>query len=132
MISRGFITVICALSLGMAACSDDEALNPNDPRVIIAVDNFRFQASNMEDTAATFNYAWDNSGTQATVNQTSTITDGTGTLTIFDADSLQVYTRSLTENGDFETGVGNPGVWQVRVSFADLTGGVSFRLQKKT
>lgn len=132
MLSRGPIVALCAASLILAACNDDESLNPNDPQVIIAVDNFRFQASNMDDTTATFNYTWDNSGTQATVNQTSTMSAGSATLTVFDAETTQVYTRSLTENGDFVTGAGLPGVWTIRVMFVNLTGGVSFRLRKKT
>ena len=131
MLSRGLLTIVCALSLGLAACGDDDSTGPGDPSVIIAVDSFQFRATNMDDTTVTFSYAWPNAGTQATVEQTSSITAGSATITVFDADSAQVYTRSLTENGDFVSAAGVSGSWTVHIVLTGMSGNTLVRLQRK-
>ena len=132
MLSRGLLTIVCALSLGLAACGDDDTTGPGDPGVIIAVDSFQFWATNMDDTTVALSYSWPNAGTQATVEQTSSITAGAATLIVFDADSTQVHTRSLTENGDFVTASGVPGVWTVHIGFTGMSGNTLVRLKRKT
>jgi hypothetical protein len=132
MLSRGLLTLICALSFGLFACGDDNPTGSDDSIVTIEVDNFLFKATELTDSTDTFSYRWDNSGTLADINQSSTITAGGAMLTVFDADSIQVYAHDLGEDGDFVSDAGAAGKWTVHVAFTDLTGSVTFRLRKKS
>ena len=124
-------TTTTLLVLLAAGCSSDNLLGPdNQLEVTNNTDTFQAQASNMVDITQTLPYTWQNTGTTANVDQSGTITGGSGTLRILDADGTQVYSRSLTETGTFVTTAGIPGAWSIEVALSGTSGTLNFRVQK--
>lgn len=118
-------------SLTLSCGSDANPIGPsNQPQITNATDNFQFQASNLVRVTQTLTYTWTNTGTQANVDQSGAITDGTATLIVRDAGGTQVYNRSLRDTGSFTSTSGTSGNWQIEVRLTDVTGTVNFRVQK--
>jgi hypothetical protein len=65
------------------------------------------------------------------VNQSAALTNGSAQLIILDSGGNQVYARDLTQNGTFVTTQGQSGSWQLRVVFANASGTLNFRVQKR-
>ena len=114
----------------MASGCDDDPLSPFQPEIGNSQDTFQFQVTALTDVTTTVEYEWMHTGTVANVNQSTALSAGTATLTIRDATGAQVYQRSLTDNGTFQTAAGTSGRWRIRVSLQDATGAVNFRVQK--
>jgi outer membrane biogenesis lipoprotein LolB len=128
--SLRFATAALAL-LVLPACSSGNSLGPdNDVQVSNNTDTFEWQATAMDNISQTLTYNWQNTGTTADVNQSSNITSGSGTLTVWDDAGTQVYTRTLTEDGTFTTIAGTAGTWKVEVKLSGTSGVVNFRLEK--
>jgi hypothetical protein len=118
--------------LAVTGCGDNNVIGPaNQLEVTNATDDFQWQVTALENVAQTLEYTWTNTGTQANVNQASTVTAGSATVTILDADGTQVYSRSLADNGTFETTSGTPGQWTIMVRLSDVDGTLNFRVQKR-
>jgi hypothetical protein len=125
------VLILLLASLAIAACSDSSGpLAPFQPQINNAPDNFQFQATGVTNVTWTYTYTWANSGTSASVNQSTTVTSGAATVTVLDANGVQVYTRSLSADGTFPTAAGATGNWTIRVVFTDYHGTVNFRVQK--
>ena len=125
---------LAAVVLFGAACSDSPVaapLAPFEPQINNIADNFEFQATGVTDVTWTYTYSWSNSGTSASVDQSTTIAAGTAVVTVYDALGTQVYTQSLSANGTFDTSSGVAGTWTIKVAFVNYDGTVNFRLQKK-
>ena len=122
--------MVCAVAGGVA-CSDGPTSPGVQPEIINAVDNFQYQVSDVANFSGTFSYSWSNTGTSATVNQSSAVTGGTATLTIFDAAGVQVYQHPLSDNGTYNSGTGLAGSWTIRVSYAGASGTMNFRADKQ-
>ena len=86
--------------------------------------------SAIEDYSGTQTYTWQNTGTTATVNQSASVSAGSATLVLLDADGTQVYSRSLAEDGTFSSAAGTAGSWTVRVSYNAVDATVNFRADK--
>jgi len=112
------------------ACNDSTSPGVQ-PEIINDPDNFEFQVTDVRGYSNTLSYTWRNTGTEANVNQATTLTAGAVTLVILDADDNQVYSRSLTQNGTFVTAAGTSGDWTIRVVFSDASGTLNFRVQKR-
>jgi hypothetical protein len=128
------ITALMILALALVlivGCSDNKSLNPFQPEIINNADNFAFQATAIKNVSATLQYNWSNSGDSAKVNQASAITRGTATVTLYDDAGTQVYSGSLTSDGDFFSSLGVAGTWQVKVVLSNLSGTLNFRAQKQ-
>lgn len=128
-----FVSVNLVLLLALlAGCSkkNTNPFGPFQPQVTNMPDDFQFQATAVENVTATEQYVWQNTGTSANVNQACAITSGSATLTIFDADTVQVYSQSLTANGTYATSVGTTGNWLIRVQVTNCYGTLNFRAQK--
>ena len=76
-------------------------------------------------------YRWQIDGTTATVAQSPTALLGNATVFVSDARGVQVYQRSLAENGSFTTTAGVPGTWTIRLHFADASGDVAVQLNRQ-
>lgn len=130
------VLVLSLVTLVLAAgCGDKQSnvLNPAfQPEVMNNIDSFQFQATNVTNLNQILTYTWRNTGTQANVDQSSSITAGTATLSLRDSTGAQVYTRSLTEGGSLASGVGLAGNWTIRVTLTGVRGTLNFRVQKKT
>jgi hypothetical protein len=124
------LTMLVGLAL-TAGCGNSTApLTPFQPQINNAADNFQFQATDVTDVTWTFTYTWSNSGTAASVNQSTTITAGTATVIVYDKNGSQVYSQSLSANGTFPTTTGVSGGWTIKVVFTNYSGTVNFRVQK--
>jgi hypothetical protein len=121
----------CALLAAIAACGD--GTDPTfDPVVANAVDNFTFQIAGMSDVSETRQYTWQNTGTSAVVSRTTSVSAGTGTLTILDAAGTEVYSVPLTTESSGSTQSGVPGAWTIRVELTDAGGGFNFLIERGT
>jgi hypothetical protein len=115
----------CALLAALAACGD--GTDPTfDPVIGNAVDNFTFQIAGMSDVSETRQYTWQNTGTTAVVTRTTSVSAGTGTLTILDAAGTEVYSSPLTTESSGSTQSGVPGAWTIRVELTEAGGGFNF------
>jgi hypothetical protein len=115
----------------LLSCGGDSVLNPKfQPQVANLTDNFQFQATGVTNVTQTLDYNWQNTGTQASVNQSTTVTSGSATLTIFDASGTQVYSKGLAENGTFATSAGTTGSWRINLVLNGTSGTINFRVQK--
>lgn len=117
----------------MSACGDASPaspLAPFQPQINNAPDNFQFQATGVANVSWTHDYVWSNSGTGASINQSTTVASGAATVTVFDANGTQVYSQSLSANGTFTTAAGDPGNWTIRVTLTQYDGTINFRAQK--
>ncbi len=130
--ASALIVVVLALGVG---CSDNNTnvINPAfQPEVTNNIDSFQFQATNVTNVTQVLSYSWRNTGVQANVDQSSSITAGTATLTLSDSTGSQVYTRNLTEGGSLASAAGLAGAWTIRVTLTNVNGTLNFRVQKKT
>lgn len=121
-----------ALAVTLVCSCGDPAGPGIQPRIVNTVDNFEYQVSNVSNYTGTATFTWSNTGTNANVNQSASITAGSVQLVILDAASTQVYSRSLADNGTFFSAAGSTGSWTVQVEYRNASGTVNFRVQKTT
>jgi hypothetical protein len=127
-LSQAAAFIICMV---VAACgSSTGPLAPFQPQINNLPDNFQFQATGVTNVTWTYTYTWSNSGDSATVNQATTVTGGSATLTISDNNGTQLYSQSLSANGTFGMIKGVHGNWTIKVVFTNFSGTVNFRAQR--
>lgn len=115
----------------MTACGSDSVTNPQfEPEIVNIVDSFELQATGITDVSEMLTYTWTNTGTTASVDRSTTLSSGSGTLTIFDANGQQVYTGPITSDGSSSTQTGVAGNWTVRLVLSGASGTINFRVQK--
>ncbi len=120
------------LLLLFVGCGGGNVLNPQfQPQISNQTDNFQFQATGVTNVSQTLQYTWQNTGTQANVNQACSITGGMATLAIRDAAGTMVYSGDLSANGTFQTLAGTAGAWRIEVVLSSLSGTLNFRVQKR-
>ena len=124
--------ILAALTTLLGGCSDSTTSPGVQPEITNLTDDFSYQVTNVRNYSHTDSYPWQNSGTQANVNQSTSVTGGTATLVILDADGTQVYDRSLADNGTYVSSAGTPGAWTLVVTYNDASATVNFRVQKTT
>jgi hypothetical protein len=120
-----------ALALVSSACSDGPTAPGIQPEIVNLTDSFEYQVSSVQDYSGVVDYSWANTGTQANVDQSTTVTSGALALEIRDAGGTLVYEGSLADNGSFQTLVGAAGTWSVRLRYDGMSGTVNFRAQKR-
>ncbi len=119
-----------ALALGMlVACS--EPLAPGQPEVSNATDSFALQATGVSGLSSIKSYTRANTGTRATINQSTTTTAGSGQLTVRDAAGAVVHDRGLVPSLNEPTTVGVAGPWTVQLRMTGYSGTLNFRAQKQ-
>ena len=117
------------LVLALAACDGARIIGPaNQLEVANVPGTFEWQVTALRRVTQTLTYTWTNPGATANVNQASSLSSGTATLVVRDAANVQVYPRSLSDNGTFNTTVGASGAWTVVVTLTDAHGTLNFRL----
>lgn len=117
-------------AFALVGCGEDNVIGPeNEPEVTNNTDSFQWQVTDMTGVTQTLTYTWANTGTTANVDQSASLTNGTATLTITDDQGTEVYSRSLTDDGSFQTNAGTAGDWTVTVDLSEVSGAVNFRLQ---
>jgi hypothetical protein len=116
--------------LAVAGCGGNVLGPDNQLQLTNAADNFQWQATNLDNVGQTLTYDWTMTGTAANVDQSSSVTGGSATLTIQDDAGTVVYTASLGQNGTFTTDAGVAGTWRIEVKMSGATGTLNFRVQK--
>ena len=116
-------------ALVLAACSSTGPLAPFQPQINNAPNNFQFQATGVTNVTWTYTYTWSNSLDSATVNQATTATAGSVTLTISDNNGTQLFSQGLSSSGTLGMTKGVHGNWTIKVVFTNYSGTVNFRVQ---
>ena len=117
----------------VAACSDSPTSPGVQPEITNLVDDFAYQVSDVQNYSSTDSYTWQNTGTGASIDQSTSLTSGSATLILLDNAGTQVYSRSLSESGSFPTATGVAGTWTIRIVYAStVSPAVNFRAQKAT
>lgn len=124
-IARGL--TLLGLLLG-GGCSDP--LEPFEPEITNATDNFQLQATGVAGVTSTFVYSWVNTGTRATINHSTTTTAGSAQLTIRDAGGSTVYDKGLAPSLNEPTSSGTAGTWTIELRLTSYSGTLNFRAQK--
>ena len=75
---------------------------------------------------------WPNTGTQGTVNHSTTTTAGPARLVIRDNAGTVVYDETLVPSLNEATLVGVAGNWNVKLILTDYSGTLNFRVEKTT
>lgn len=126
---RARLTAVAALVAAAAACSDANVIGPdNQLQVSNQPGIFEWQVTALDQVTQTLTYTWENPGTAANVDQSSSLGAGNATVEVRDDAGTVVYTRSLAENGTFQTAVGITGSWTVTVTINGASGTLNFRL----
>lgn len=73
-------------------------------------------------------YTWRNTGTAATVVQSTILSSGGGELVILDAAGTEVFRAGLLDVGQSTTATGTSGDWTVQIRPVNATGSISFDL----
>jgi len=116
----------------LSACDTRVVTEPQYQMQVINLRNdFTFQVAGLEEFSSDVVYSWQSDGTAASVSQSPMVLTGTAMLFISDGAGVQVYQRSLGENGTFATTTGVPGTWTVRLKFLEASGTASFRVTKQ-
>src|SRR5262245_36505104 len=132
MMKAAAATLLVGLMLALAACSGSNPAGPSNQAIGNLPDNFQFQASNLSGTTQTSTYSWTNTGPVATVNSSGQITGGEGMLILRDASGRQVFSGTLTSTGTFPSTGGTAGTWQIELHLTNVTGTVTFRVQRSS
>ena len=123
------LALTLSLATPLLACGDANLIGPaNALEVANNADAFEWQVSMLENVTQTLSYTWQNNGTTANVDLSSSITSGTATLSITDADGMQVYSGSLGQDGTFTTSAGTAGAWTIDVVLSGVDGTLNFRV----
>lgn len=124
-VARGL--TLLGLFLG-GSCSNP--LDPFQPEITNATDNFQLQATGVAAVTSTLVYSWVNTGTRATINHSTTTTAGTAQLTVRDAAGAIVYDKGLAPSLNEPTVSGTAGTWTLQLRLATYSGTLNFRAQK--
>ena len=122
--------IIAGVLVGCGSSDPTSPLDPFSPEISSVVDNFQLQASNVADVTATVEYSWENTGTVANVDHSTTTSAGAATLVILDASDAVVYDATLEPSNNETTESGTSGTWTIRLVLADYDGTLNFRAQK--
>jgi hypothetical protein len=118
----------------LSACGNDNPADPLaefEPEVNNATDSFQLQASDVSDVGATMQYTWQNTGSLAAVDHSTTTSAGGAGLVIRDADGTVVYDQALAPSLNEDTSSGTAGMWTITLGLSDYSGTLNFRVQKK-
>ncbi len=125
------LALVAVLTI-MIACSDSTApLDLFEPEVTNATDSFQLQATGVDRVGTTIQYSWENTGTQASIDHSTTTAGGTARLTIRDAAGSIVYEQDLAPSLNEDTSSGETGTWTITVFLSEYSGTLNFRAQKK-
>jgi hypothetical protein len=117
------------LSILFCGCSND-SLAPFEPEIGNNQDSFQLQATNVSNVSTTLVYSWNNSGTRAKINHSTTTTAGSTLLVIKDAAGSTVYSRALSPSLNEPTATGVAGSWSISLTLSSYSGTLNFRAEK--
>ena len=115
---------------GCAKEKSNDSLSSFKPEITNQADNFQLQATSVVNTTTTISYTWKNNGSKANIDKSGIITSGSGKLTIYDANGLQVFTTDLKTTGSDISSTGAAGDWKIKLDLTSYNGTLNFRVQK--
>ena len=121
--------ILVGLSIFVGGCSSN-SLAPFEPQIGNNQDSFQLQATNVSNVSTTLVYSWNNSGTRATINHSTTTTAGSTLLVVKDAAGTTVYSKALSPSLNEPTAVGVTGSWTVILTLTNYSGTLNFRAEK--
>ena len=125
--------VLAVALMMLSGCGSDptDPLAQFEPQVDNSTDSFQLQATDVTDVGTILEYSWENTGTQASVDHSTTTAGGGAGLVIEDAGGTTVYDQGLAPSLNEDTATGSPGTWTITVVLAQYSGTLNFRVQKK-
>ena len=117
-------------AVGVVLACGDDPLGPFQPEVANAPDNFQAQATDVTGVSATRTYSWPNTGTRATINHSTTTSEGSARVVIRDAGGTIVYEKALSPSLNEPTATGAAGLWSIELRLSTYSGTLNFRAQK--
>lgn len=120
---------LLAVTAALVSCSSN-SLAPFQPQISNVADNFQAQATGVSNVTTTLTYSWSNSGTQATINHSTTTTAGSTLLVLKDNAGTTVYSKALSPSLNEATAAGVAGTWTVQLTLTGYSGTLNFRAQK--
>ena len=123
----GTLRVMTTLAtLALVACGGATILGPdNEVQVSNNADDFTWRASDLVNVTDTVTFNWTITTPSAFVRHAhAPLTNGTATLTVLDADGMQVYLvalRAIFNNESATTLSGKAGTWTVTVTLNNAT-----------
>ncbi len=125
------IGLLASFALVLACGSSDTIIGPgNQLQVTNTPDDFQFQVTGLSNVKQTLAYTWTNTGDSTSINQASTVTGGSATLTIREPGGAIVYQNGLQANGTFHSSKATAGAWKIEVRLSQTDGTLNFRVQK--
>jgi hypothetical protein len=104
----------------------------NHPALVNVTDTLSYSANGLNNVNQTFTWAWNNTGTRATIIYTkeNLVPHGLTYLTITDPNGIVVYyfNIQLFWNEEQHTDSGAPGAWTVDLGLFGTTGDLDFSL----
>ena len=85
----------------------------------------------MEDGTDDLTYSWGNTGTQATIDISQSISTGSVILIIKDHAGTVVHQDDITNADSADTAVGVAGDWSIEIQIRNATGTFDIAVQKK-
>ena len=123
------LVYLLILFIFLSGCSSD-SLAPFEPQIGNNQDTFQLQATNVSNVSTTLIYSWNNSGTRATINHSTTTTAGTTLLVIKDAAGTTVYSKALSPSLNEPTATGVAGTWSINLTLSYYSGTLNIRAEK--
>ena len=130
MRNLGYVLTTCLALMIVVGCGSTPIDTNFQPRVVISQDNIQFQASGIRRTTQTLTYQWQNSGTAASIDQTSSVSMGSAKINLLDASNTMVYSGDLKTDGTFTSTAGTAGQWTMQIVLSNVTGSLNFHAQK--
>lgn len=123
--------ILLAGVLALAGCGDSgNVIGPeNQPEVSNVAGTFEWQVTDLSSVSQELTYTWTSTSSTVDVNQATSLSGGSATLRVLDADGAEVYAADLDQNGTFQTDAGAAGDWTVVVTLSDASGSLNFRLE---
>ncbi len=126
--------LLAAVLMMLSGCGSDNPTDPLaqfEPQVANATDSFQLQATDITDVQTILQYSWENTGTLASVDHSTTTAAGIAGLVIKDGNGAIVYDQGLAPSLNEDTSSGSTGTWTIVVALSEYSGTLNFRVQKK-
>ena len=128
---RTALLVLALIALNACGSDPTDPLAQFEPQINNATDSFQLQASDVTEVGTQLQYSWENTGTMASVDHSTTTAGGAAGLVIRDASGTTVYDQGLVPSLNEDTAPGSAGTWTISLALSDYSGTLNFRVQKK-
>jgi hypothetical protein len=125
-------SALLGLTLLLAACEQENTLNPAFVTTTQLSDLFSYGVVGLENVSDADRYLWLMTGDQATVDVSPALSGGSAFLQIRSGDGEIVYAENIGDEVDGVTDVGFSGIWQIDIIFDKASGGFGFELERDT